>query len=67
MQHVSMGNEIDEIFIALKGPQVLIDLATLMSQGNSFTDSFQIEFGTSWQLAEPVLAQVMYDKYLHNY
>ena len=67
MQHVSMGNEIDEIFIALKGPQVLIDLATLMSQGNSFTDAFQIEFGTSWQLAEPVLAQVMYDKYLHNY
>ena len=66
-QHVSMGQEIDEIFIALKGPQVLLDIATLMSQGKSFTDAFQIEFGTSWQLAEPVLAQVMYDKYLNNY
>jgi hypothetical protein len=66
-QHVSMGQEIDEVFVALKGPQALIDLATFMSQGKSFPDAFQIEFGTSWDLAEPVLSQVLYDKYLHNY
>ena len=66
-QHVSMGQEIDEVFVALKGPQALIDLATYMSQGKSFPDAFQIEFGTSWDLAEPVLSQVLYDKYLHNY
>jgi len=65
--HVAMGQALMEILVALDGPKVMLDIPNLMSQGKSFSDAFQAEFGMSWQDAEPTLAQVMYDKYLNNY
>ena len=65
--NVSMGQNLMEILIALKGPSVLTDLPALMSQGKSFVDAFQAEFGTSWQSAAPEIAKVVWDKYQNRY
>jgi hypothetical protein len=66
-QALPIGTDLMEIFLALKGPSVLIDFDTMMSQGKSFEDSFQTEFGISWQLAAPEIAKVVWDKYQHGY
>jgi len=63
----TFGMGLMEIFMALDGPKVMLDIPNLMSQGKSFADAFQTEFRISWQDAEPTIAQVMYDKYLNNY
>lgn len=62
-----MGTDLLEIFIALKGPSVMTDFDNMMSQGKSFTDAFQTEFGTTWQNAEPEIAKVVLDKAINNY
>jgi hypothetical protein len=62
-----MGQELMEILIAIKGPSVMLDFDQLMSQGASFPEAFQTEFGTSWQDVSPILAKVIYDKYQNNY
>ena len=62
-----MGTDLMEIFLALKGPSVLTDFDTMMSQGKSFEDAFQSEFGTSWQSAAPEIAKVVWDKYQNRY
>jgi len=62
-----IGTDLMEIFLALKGPSVLIDFDTMMSQGKSFVDAFQTEFGTTWQSAEPEIAKVIWDKYQNRY
>lgn len=66
-QALPMGTDLMEIFLALKGPSVLIDFDIMMSQGKSFVDSFQSEFGTSWESAAPEIAKVVWDKYKNHY
>ena len=66
-QALPIGTDLMEIFLALKGPSVLIDFDTMMSQGKTFEDSFQAEFGTSWQLAAPEIAKVVWDKFQNRY
>lgn len=65
--HVLMGSYLTEIFMAIKGPSVLLDFHEQMSKKASFTDVFQKIFGVSWEQAKPELAKVIYDRYLNNY
>ena len=65
--HVLMGSYLSEIFMAVKGPSVLLDFHEQMSKKASFTDVFQKIFGVSWEQAKPELAKVIYDRYLNNY
>jgi hypothetical protein len=62
-----LGLNLMESFVALKGPSVMIDFPNLMSQGQSFPQAFQSEFGVSWQEAVPELVKVIRDKYLNRY
>jgi hypothetical protein len=62
-----IGASIMEIFVALKGPSILLDFHEQMSRGVAFPDVFKKEFGMTWQEAEPILSKVIYDKYLNNY
>jgi hypothetical protein len=59
---LAVGTGVMEIFISLKGPGAMEDFFSLMSEGKSFADAFQAEFGTSWQTAEPEIAKVLIDK-----
>ena len=65
--HVLMGSYLSEIFMAIKGPAVLLDIHERMSKKASFTDAFQGIFGVSWEQAKPELVKVIYDRYLYNY
>ncbi|CAN2188368.1 hypothetical protein MCEMRE22_00477 [Candidatus Nanopelagicaceae bacterium] len=65
--HVLMGSYLSEIFMAIKGPSVLLDIHERMSKKASFTDAFQGIFGVSWEQAKPELVKVIYDRYLYNY
>jgi hypothetical protein len=65
--HLIMGMYLIEIFVALKGPSLMLDFFDQMSQKKSFTDVFQNTFGTTWNDAKPELARVIYDRYLNNY
>jgi hypothetical protein len=61
----TLGSHVIEILVAIKGPDVLIDMYAEMGRGQSFDDSFKNLFGTSWDDAIPVLAKSIY-KDLHS-
>jgi hypothetical protein len=61
------GASIVEIFVALKGPSVLLNFHDQMSQGKTFQEAFKIEFGASWEEAAPIISKVIYDKYQNHY
>jgi hypothetical protein len=65
--HQIMGNYLVEIFVALKGPSVMLDFHEQMAQKKSFDIIFQDIFGTTWNDAKPELVKVIYDRYLYNY
>ena len=65
--NVIMGTILTEIFVAIKGPSVMLDIHDQMSKKNSFTDAFQNIFGISWESAKPELVKVIYDRYVNNY
>lgn len=62
-----IGSSIIEIFVALKGPSVLLDFHSQMSQGKSFLDVFKGEFGVEWADAAPIISKVIFDKYQNKY
>jgi len=62
-----IGASIMEIFVALKGPSVMLDFHDQMSQGKSFLEAFKTEFGVSWDEASPIISKIIYDKYKNNY
>ena len=62
-----MGAYLTEIFVALKGPSVMLDFYDQMSKKVPFADVFQNIFGVSWQTAQPEIAKVIYDRHLNNY
>lgn len=65
--NVVMGSYLTEIFVALRGPSVMLDFHEQMSKKVPFAEVFQNIFGVSWQTAQPELAKVIYDRYLNNY
>ena len=65
--HALMGQQLSEIFMAIKGPSVLLDFHEQMSKKASFTDAFKEIFGVTWEEAKPELVKVIYDRYLNNY
>jgi hypothetical protein len=56
----SFGSHVIEIMVALKGPDVLIDMYAEMGKGKSFDDAFQNLFGKSWKDAIPLIAKSVY-------
>ena len=65
--NVFMGSYLTEIFVSIKGPDVLLLFHEQMSKKKSFTEAFESIFGTTWQKAEPEIAKTIYDRYLNNY
>ncbi len=63
----TVGARIAEMMIALKGPQIMLQIPDDMSQSLSFADSFKKEFGISWQEATPIISKVLLDEYQNNY
>ena len=53
----SFGSHVIEILVAMKGPDVLIDMYAEMGKGTSFNDAFKGFFGIAWTDAIPVLAK----------
>jgi hypothetical protein len=64
--HAIMGQQLSEIFVAIKGPSVLLDFHEQMSKKVSFIDAFKGIFGVTWDEAKPELVKVIYDRYLNN-
>lgn len=56
----SLGSHVIEILVAMKGPDVLIDMYAEMGKGTSFNDAFQGFFGITWKDAIPVVAKSIY-------
>jgi hypothetical protein len=65
--NVVMGSYLTEIFVAIKGPSVMLDFHDQMSKKKTFTEAFENIFGLTWQSAQPEIAKVIYDRYLNNY
>jgi hypothetical protein len=63
----TFGPRVMQIMIAIKGPAVMFDLTNLMSQGSTFDQAFQKEFGVNWMSAEPTIAKTILDEYQSNY
>lgn len=63
----SFGPRVMQTLIAVKGPAVMFDLTNLMSQGSTFDQAFQKEFGVSWMTAEPTIAKTIWDEYQGKY
>ena len=61
----SLGSHVVEILVAIKGPDVLIDMYAEMGKGKTFNDAFYGFFGISWNDAIPILAKSIY-KDLHS-
>ena len=61
----SLGSRVVEILVAIKGPDVLIDMYAEMGKGKTFNDAFYGFFGISWNDAIPILAKSIY-KDLHS-
>jgi hypothetical protein len=62
-----IGEPLMNIFIAIKGPDVLLDFHQAMASGTSFDDQFNHEFGLTWEQAEPTLASIIWDEFQNNY
>jgi hypothetical protein len=63
----SLGTDIYQILVALKGPDFMYQLCNEMSQGQQFDQAFQNIFGVTWEVAAPTLAKVIDDQYLNKY
>ena len=61
------GSSIVEIFVALKGPSILLKFHEQMSKGIGFEKVFSAEFGITWEKASPIIAKVIYDKFINKY
>lgn len=55
----SGGAIVDEIFVALKGPDIPMKLMRDVATGMTWPEAFEKNFGISWNLALPVLSEAM--------
>jgi len=59
----SVGAKVMEIFVVLKGVDVVLDFYIDGSKGISFETSFEKIFGMSWNSAKPIIADAISKKY----
>lgn len=52
-----VGMLVSEIFTAIKGPQVNMELFSDVASGMSFEDAFSLRFGITWEEAAPLIAK----------
>ena len=57
----NLGGRIMEVFVALKGPGVLLELHK-QTVASGFEKGFATVFGTSWSEASPIIAKVVFDQ-----
>ena len=55
----SGGAIVDEIFVALKGPDIPMKLMRDVATGMTWPEAFEKNFGISWNLALPILSEAM--------
>ncbi len=55
----SGGAIVDEIFVALKGPDIPMKLMRDVATGMTWPEAFEKNFGLSWNLALPILSEAM--------
>jgi hypothetical protein len=56
----SFGSHVIEILVAMKGPDVLIDMYAEVGKGQPFSDAFKGLFGIAWKDVIPLLAKSVY-------
>lgn len=56
----SLGSWVIEVLVALKGPDILLDMYAEMGKGQSFDQSFKNLFEIEWNSAIPILAKTIY-------
>ena len=56
----SLGSWVIESLVALKGPEIMLDMYAEMGKGLSFDQSFKNIFQIEWSTAIPVLAKTIY-------
>jgi hypothetical protein len=49
-----------ESLVALKGPDVMLDMYVEMGKGLTFDQAFSNLFGVEWSYAIPILAKTIY-------
>jgi hypothetical protein len=55
----SGGAIVDEIFVALKGPDIPMKIMRDVATGMTWPEAFEKNFGLSWNLALPILSEAM--------
>ena len=53
------GAIVEEIFFALKGPDITMNLMRDVATGMTWPEAFEKNFGTSWNEALPILSEVL--------
>lgn len=56
----SLGSWVIEALVALKGPEIMLDMYAEMGKGLSFDQSFNNLFQFEWNTAVPILAKTIY-------
>ncbi len=56
----SLGSWVIESLVALKGPEIMLDMYAEMGKGLSFDQSFKNIFQIEWNTAIPILAKTIY-------
>ncbi len=56
----SLGSHVVEIFVAMRGPDILIDMYAEMGKGLTFDEAFKVFFGIAWKDAIPTVAKSIY-------
>ena len=56
----SLGSHVVELLVAIKGPDVLINMYEEMGKGLKFDDAFNKIFGLGWKESIPILAKTIH-------
>ena len=56
----SLGSHVVELLVAIKGPDVLINMYEEMGKGLKFDDAFNKIFGIGWKESIPILAKTIH-------
>jgi hypothetical protein len=56
----SLGSHVAEALVAIKGPDILVEMYSEMSKDISFAAAFKNIFGVDWNYAIPILAKTIF-------
>jgi hypothetical protein len=56
----SLGSHVVEIFVSMRGPDILIDMYAEMGKGLTFDEAFKVFFGIAWKDAISTVAKSIY-------